>query len=58
MLSIGMKLFTDIPIVVVGMALFLFAFVSVFLRTFFRSNSKAYYQKIANLPLSNEHKHE
>ena len=58
MLSNGMKIFTDIPIVVVGMSLFLFAFISVFFRTFLRENSKAYYQKIANLTLNAEDNHE
>ena len=54
MLSEGMKIFTDIPIVVVGMGLFLLAFVIVTARIFLRPNSKSYYRKIAEMPLKNE----
>jgi len=54
MLSQGMKIFTDIPIVVFGMGLFLFAFASVVIRTYFRYQSKEFYQKLAAMPLSEE----
>lgn len=58
MLSHGLKFFTDIPITLIGMILFMIAFFGVTAWTFLRSQSKEFYQKVANLPLTEEQQHE
>ncbi len=58
MLSHGLKFFTDIPLTLIGMALFMLAFLGVAAWTFFRSQSKEFYRKVGNLPLTEEQPHE
>ena len=54
MLSLGMKFFTDVPLTIVGLALFVFSFVMVLAQIYLRRDSKEYYQKVAELPLQRE----
>ncbi len=49
MLSAGAKLFTDIPLTVVGMLIFVGFFVVALVWTFHIRNSK-FYQKLAEMP--------
>lgn len=58
MLSHGLKFFTDIPITLVGMILFMLAFLGITTWTFLRSQSKEFYQRVGNLPLTEEQSHE
>ncbi len=58
MLSLGLKFFTDIPITLVGMILFMLAFLGITTWTFLRSQSKEFYQRVSNLPLIEENEHE
>lgn len=58
MLSQGAKLFSDIPLTVLGMVIFLLVFMAVTLWTFFRPQSKQFYKEIENLPFSGEQNHE
>ena len=58
MLSLGLKIFTDIPLTVIGLALFVTAFTLIFLRTFFRPQSKSFYQNIAEFALREDQNHE
>lgn len=58
MLSHGLLFFTDVPITVVGMILFLAAFSGITAWTFFRVQSKEFYQKVAELPFNEEIGHE
>ncbi len=58
MLSLGLKVFTDIPLTVLGLALFVTAFALIFLRTFFRPNSKSFYQEIAEFALREDKGHD
>jgi cbb3-type cytochrome oxidase subunit 3 len=53
MLSSGMKVFTDTPLTVIGMILFLFAFAMVVMWTF-RKNGKKFYSKVEKLPLEDD----
>lgn len=53
MLSSGMKVFTDTPLTVIGMGLFLFAFAMVVIWTF-RKNGKKFYSKVEKLPLEDD----
>lgn len=54
MLSTGAKLFTEIPMVTFGLFLFLMAFVSITVRTYFRPSSKDFHQKLAAIPLQED----
>jgi cbb3-type cytochrome oxidase subunit 3 len=54
MLSTGMKFFTDTPITVAGLVLFVMAFALVIAQVYFRKNSKKYYQNLAEMPLKSE----
>lgn len=58
MLSAGLIYFTDIPLVLVGLMLFVFSFSGVTVWTFFRARSKEFYQKIAEMPLREDIHHE
>lgn len=58
MLSAGAKLFTEIPLVTFGLFLFLMAFVSITVRTYFRPSSKEFHQKLAAIPLQEDHNEE
>ncbi len=58
MLSQGAKLFSDIPITVFGMFIFLLVFTAVTIWTFFRPQSKDFYKKIENLPFSGDQNNE
>lgn len=53
MLATGAKLFTDIPLTVVGMLLFIAAFVAIAWRTYF-SLSKEFHQQLAHMPLTED----
>lgn len=55
MLSTGAKLFTEIPMVTFGLFLFLMAFVSITVRTYFRPSSKDFHEKLAAIPLQEDH---
>jgi hypothetical protein len=52
MLAAGLKFFSDTPVSVFGMILFLIAFFAVTAWTFLRLDSRDYYQDIAKLPLT------
>lgn len=54
MLSRGLLLFTDIPMTVVGMILFMAVFTAVTVWTFFRFQSREFYQDVAEMPLREE----
>jgi cytochrome c oxidase cbb3-type subunit 4 len=58
MLSQGMKFFTDTPLTLFAMILFMMAFLGITVWTFFRSHSKEHYQKLAKQPLLEEPSHE
>lgn len=58
MLANGLKCFTDTPLTVLGMLVFLVTFVGVVLWTFFRSQSGTYYGELAKLPFSMGPEHE
>ena len=53
MLSSGLKIFTDTPLTVIGMILFLVTFALVVMWTF-RKNSKNFYSKVDKLPLEDD----
>jgi cbb3-type cytochrome oxidase subunit 3 len=59
MLSQGIQqYFTGIPMTVVGLLIFFITFSAIGIWTFFRANSKEYYQNIAQLPLREGERHE
>lgn len=55
MLSAGAKLFTEIPMVTFALFLFVAAFISITWRTYFRKASKDFHQKLAAIPLREDH---
>jgi cbb3-type cytochrome oxidase subunit 3 len=48
------QLFTDTPITVIGLILFLIAFVALFAWVYFRKGAKAHYVKMSLLALEND----
>ena len=54
MLSSGLNYFTEIPMVVFALLLFVAAFAAITWRTYFRNSSKDYYVNVAELPLKEE----
>lgn len=54
LLAQGLKHFTDVPLSVVGMLVFIVTFSAISVWTLFRVHSKEFYQKIARLPLGKE----
>jgi hypothetical protein len=54
MLSEGLKFFTDLPLTIMGLMIFLVAFMSITTWTLFRAQAKEFYQKVAEMPLREE----
>jgi len=51
MLAQGLKFFTDVPLTVAGMILFITTFTVVSVWTLFRGGAKDHYQKLSQYPL-------
>lgn len=58
MLTHGLKFFTDIPLTIIGMVLFMLAFLGIAAWIYLPSRSKDFYQTLSYLPLIEEHEHE
>ena len=54
MLSAGLSYFTEIPMVIFALLLFVGAFAAITWRTYFRKSSKEYYGELAQFPLKEE----
>lgn len=58
MLATGLKYFTDTPLTVIGLFIFITVFSGITMWTFMRRRSRQYYRKMSQMPLDEGDKNE